>query len=59
MNYKKFTDTIFNNGEYVKFFCSSFADWKQKEKEIIKEFPNASCISMPGLGYAGEYWYKI
>ena len=59
MSYKKFTDTKCNNGECVKIFCSSFADWKAKEKEVKEEFPNARCISMPGLGYCGEYQYKI
>ena len=48
LQYERFTDTKFNNGECVKFFCSSFADWKAKEKEIREEFPEASCVSMPG-----------
>ena len=58
MKYEKFTDKHFK-GELVKFFCRSFEDWKKQEKDILKEYPNAKNVCMPGLGYAGEYWYKI
>lgn len=59
MNYERFTDNKCHNGECVRFYCSSYKDWKEKEVEIKKEFPNARSVMMPGLGYAGEYWYKI
>lgn len=59
MNYEKFIDDKCHNGECVKFFCVSYQDWIEKEKDVKKDFPNARCVSMPGLGYAGEYWYKI
>ena len=55
IKYEKFTDEKCHNGDCIKVICSSFADWKAKEKEIREEFPEASCVSMPGLGYAGEY----
>ena len=54
VEYEKFIDEKCHNGDCIKIFCSSFADWKAKEKEIKEEFPEASCVSMPGLGYAGE-----
>lgn len=59
INYARFVDEKCHNGECVKFNCYSYSDWKEKEKEIKKEFPDARCVSLPGLGYAGEYWYKI
>ena len=52
IKYEKFTDEKCHNGDCLKVFCSSFTDWK--EKEIKEEFPEASCVSMPGLGYTGE-----
>lgn len=59
MKYEKFYDDGIIKGECVKFYCSSYKDWKEKEAEIQKEFPNAKSVCMPGFGYAGEYWYKI
>ena len=59
MKYEKFIDEKCHNGECVRFFAGNYTEWKSKETEIKKEFPGARCVSMPGLGYAGEYWYKI
>lgn len=59
MKFEKFVDEKCHNGECIKFFADSYTDWQNKEAEVKKEFPKASCVSMPGLGYAGEYWYKI
>ena len=57
--YTKFKDNVANNGTCIKFFASTYQDWKSKEKEILQEFPEAISVSMPGIGYAGEYWYSI
>lgn len=59
LTYTKFVDNECHNGTCVKFFASSYQDWKDKEKEVLKEFPEARCVCLPGLGYAGEYWYSI
>ena len=49
----------YTNKEAVSFVAYSYADWKAKEKEVKEKYPNARSTSMPGLGYAGEYWYDI
>ena len=54
------TKEIFN--KYMNQTCLSFSaynyqDWKEKEKQILEEYPNSRCVSLPGLGYAGEFWY--
>ena len=43
----------------ISFFANNYQDWKEKEKKIVEHYPDARCTMLPGLGYAGEYWYDI
>ena len=43
----------------ISFFAVNYRDWKEREKVVFEEYPNAHCTMCPGLGYAGEYWYDI
>lgn len=43
----------------VSIYAADYRTWKEREREVFEQYPDAHCTMCPGLGYAGEYWYDI